>query len=1454
MDYPPKVPAERTPSGDSSATDHSGLHGLSDGNEPVMSFGEPLHVSVSRGTERFKSIQRTYSKPLTIGDEEEAAAMPEGGFDLTTWLTGRQQKQGPPFAKRIGLVFDDVSVFGDNVANRHIATVVTPFYKIAKAARHGFGLGRLFGGSEAKHRQLLNGMSGVVEDGEMLLVLGRPGAGCSTLLRVLGNRRGTYKKITGHVSYGGLTPEEVGKRYRGEVAYNQEDDVHFPTLTVRKTLEFAIQCKTPSKRMLQDRQGYEREFLDTLLDMYGLAGCADTIVGDAFLRGVSGGERKRVSIAEQVASGASIDIWDGSTRGLDSSSALDYVRSLRITTDVLHKSTVVTIYQASENIYELFDKVMVIDEGRQLYFGPASEAVAYFRGLGIEKPPRQTTSDFLTGVTQLHERRVLAGWEQRAPKTAEEFERAWLESGQCQVVKQKVVAFKAQLEQDGRSAEIRDFVDQTKMGTASSRLRRRSPYTTTFAYQLMRLLKREWEILLGSKATIIFKLAFNAVFAIIVGTLFLQLPSTSGGAFTRGGLLFFALLFNSLAAQVEIPKAITGREVVYKHKSFAMYHPAALSFAQTVVDIPFMILQIIFFSCILYFATGLERTAGQFFLFMLFLFVGCLCLTAFFRLIGNISPNVDIAHTLSGISLLFMILYVGYLIPPQSMPSYFKWIYWINPLAYGFKALMSNEFRNLELQCTGLNLIPSGPGYTDIANQVCTLQGAIPGQSFVRGRDYLAVGYQFYVKDQWKDFAAVVGFWILFVVAIAATMEFVEFGNTGYTINVFKRRRPQVALVTSDDGLASKEGERFGAIPESGPTDAQIASGTTFTWSDISYTVPVKGGERQLLTGVSGFIKPGTMTALMGSSGAGKTTLLDALSQRKTIGRLEGTMLMNGAPQPRSFRRITGYCEQLDVHNPHATVREALRFSAYLRQPAHVPDTEKNEYVERVIFLLGLADIADCLVGEPETGEGISLEERKRLTIGLELVSKPKILFLDEPTSGLDAQASFKIVHFLRRLAAEGQTILCTIHQPSAMLFEQFDRLLLLVRGGHTVYFGDLGPDAQSLIGYFERNGAPKCSLTANPAEYILDIVGSRAAAIDWPQVWKQSPEHNAAASEISRINQIKATAGADLGHEDDDLVYARSHMYQIRLVTRRMFLSYWRNIEYNLTRLALQVMCALIVGFSFYKLNDSATDLQNKVFAIFECSVLSILVINQVQPEFLRQRLYYGREASTNQYGWRAFAFAIIFTEWPFSFVTNTVFFVSFYWTVGLNSISDRIGYFYIAYIILGVFSLTLGQAIAAFSPNDFVAALLNPIFTSMIILLCGVTIPYLQMPKFWRSWMYWLSPYHYYVEGVITNDLHGSQVLCRKSEFFTFEPPSNQTCIEYAGSWASRAAGYINNPESTTACEYCSYKVGDEFYLALSWTFDNRWRNIGILIGFVAFNVIFTVFMIKIFKVNKR
>ncbi|KAJ2796367.1 ATP-binding cassette transporter snq2, partial [Coemansia guatemalensis] len=874
-------------------------------------------------------------------------------------------------------------------------------------------------------RQLIHGVSGEVKEGEMLLVLGRPGSGCSTLLRVLGNHRKTYTKIDGTVSYGGLSPKEVLRHYRGEVAYNQEDDMHFPTLTVRKTLDFAIKCRTPSRQVLRDSGAYQRDVLQMLYDMYGLGGCADTIVGNAFLRGVSGGERKRVSIAEQVAIGASVEVWDNSTRGLDASSALDYVHSLRINADTLKKAEVATICQASESIYRLFDKVMVLDEGRQLYFGPTTEAVAYFERLGMYKPPRQTTSDFLTGLTKLNERRVRSGWENRVPTTAVEFEQKWRESPEYHEMRKDVEAFGSRISQDGRGQELRELIDRTKMGTEKLRMRRRSPYTTTFILQFYMLLVREWEIFVGAPAMIIFRVIYNIAFAIIVGTLFIQLPQNTSSFFIRGGLLFFSLLFNTFTSMSEVPKAVSGRLVIYKHKALAMYHPAALSLAQTVVDITFMIFQVLVFGAILYWATSLQPYGGQFLAFLLFLYIGSICMISFFRLIGNISPNIDIGHTLSGVSLLFLILYVGYLIPPPLMHHYLKWIYWINPLAYGVKAMLSNEYRNIRYPCDPRSLVPQGPGIS-IANQVCISIGANPGMATVKGSDYLERGFSIHVVNQWKDFLAVTSFWILFVILNAVVIEFVEFGNTGYPVNVCKRFRPNVDSLIEDPAAQGKENEEeevrkriYADIPPGGPTDEQIAQGTTYTWNQVNYTVPVKGGERQLLNNISGYIKPGTMTALMGSSGAGKTTLLDALSQRKTIGKLEGEMLMNGAEQPPSFRRITGYCEQLDVHNPHATVREALRFSAALRCSPSVSARERDSYVEYVILLLGLRDISDCMIGDPESKEGISLEERKRLTIGVELVVKPKILFLDEPTSGLDAQASYSIVRFISKLAAE---------------------------------------------------------------------------------------------------------------------------------------------------------------------------------------------------------------------------------------------------------------------------------------------------------------------------------------------------------------------------------------------------------------------------------------------------
>jgi ABC-type multidrug transport system ATPase subunit len=323
-------------------------------------------------------------------------------------------------------------------------------------------------------------------------------------------------------------------------------------------------------------------------------------------------------------------------------------------------------------------------------------------------------------------------------------------------------------------------------------------------------------------------------------------------------------------------------------------------------------------------------------------------------------------------------------------------------------------------------------------------------------------------------------------------MEIRRPNKGGSSVTVFKRgEAPKVvedAIEHTGPPVDEEHAAKNGATPDMKDEHADekiqdIAKNTSiFTWQNVNYTIPYKGGQKNLLQDVHGYVKPGRLTALMGASGAGKTTLLNALAQRINFGVVTGDFLVDGKPLPKSFQRATGFAEQMDIHEPTATVRESLRFSALLRQPKEVPVKEKYDYCEKIIDLLEMRPIAGATVGSP--GSGLNQEQRKRLTIAVELASKPELLlFLDEPTSGLDSLAAFNIVRFLRRLADAGQAVLCTIHQPSAVLFEQFDELLLLKNGGRVVYNGALGHDSKTLIDYFERNGGKKCPPNANPAE-----------------------------------------------------------------------------------------------------------------------------------------------------------------------------------------------------------------------------------------------------------------------------------------------------------------------------------------------------------------------------------
>lgn len=528
-------------------------------------------------------------------------------------------------------------------------------------------------------RPLIRNFSGVARGGEIMLVLGPPGSGCSTFLRTVANDHSSFLGVTGSLDYSGLTPSEISEKYRGEVAYIPEDDIHFPTLTVRQTIEFALQCKAP-RRYRGDIPRYHEMFAR----VFGISHVLDTLVGNEYIRGVSGGERKRISIVESLAANSSVVAWDNSTRGLDAASALDYARSLRIMTDTCGKATIVSLYQVSDSVYSLTDKVLLIDQGRMIFQGPSHLAKTYFESLGYECQERQTISDFLTSVTSSTERRFKLGWANRTPKGAIELEKAFRSSEHYEELQKEILEYESGLSglgvpTSGGSASdpLKGSFKNAVRASKSRFVPQTSSYTISFPRQIYLCAKRQWWQLKGHPLPFYIKTVSTIVNALLIGSMFYAQPETSSGAFSRGGFIFYSAILLGWIQLAELEDAFSGRVIVNRQKRFAFVTPSAVSIANVVVDIVIVFVQALLYSVIAYFLAGMQQQPGSFFIFILFIYVISICMTAQFRFLGAISPHYEVALRYCGFLLILYIVLGGYFMPLQGLMDIAPWFAWI---------------------------------------------------------------------------------------------------------------------------------------------------------------------------------------------------------------------------------------------------------------------------------------------------------------------------------------------------------------------------------------------------------------------------------------------------------------------------------------------------------------------------------------------------------------------------------------------------------------------------------------------------------------------------------------------------------------------------------------------------------------------------------------------------------
>jgi ABC-type multidrug transport system permease subunit len=362
----------------------------------------------------------------------------------------------------------------------------------------------------------------------------------------------------------------------------------------------------------------------------------------------------------------------------------------------------------------------------------------------------------------------------------------------------------------------------------------------------------------------------NLIEAVVVASIFFSLDETTSSFNARGAAIFVLILLNAFGSLLEIIGLYAKRNIVEKHKRYVLYHPSAESLASMIMDMPYKLTNCICTVVLYYFMVNLRQEPGRFFFFLLNSFFLTLSMSMFFRLFASLTKTIEQALAPASVILIGMTLYTGFPIPVEYMRGWASWIRWINPAYYGFESAMLNEFVDRQFPCD--QMVPTGPEYASIPNNAmtCAVKGARPGENVVDGTEYVRVAFGYVNSSKWRNFGILVAFTMGLCAAHLIVSEIVAAARSKGEVLVFKRgalREQQKSAVVADEEHQVPPGRRDD-LEKKEAVQANVEKQTSILhWQDVSYTVKTGGGERLILDNVDGWVKPGTLTALMGVSG-----------------------------------------------------------------------------------------------------------------------------------------------------------------------------------------------------------------------------------------------------------------------------------------------------------------------------------------------------------------------------------------------------------------------------------------------------------------------------------------------------------------------------------------------------------------------------------------------------------
>ncbi|KAF9674338.1 hypothetical protein SADUNF_Sadunf10G0116900 [Salix dunnii] len=1128
---------------------------------------------------------------------------------------------------------------------------------------------------------ILKDVSGIIKPSRLTLLLGPPGCGKTNLLLALSGRLDQSLKVEGEISYNGYKLEEFVPQKTS--AYISQYDLHIPEMTVRETIDFSAHCQGVGSRadiMLEvsrrekeagivpdpdvdtymkaiSAEGKRRNLqTDYVLKILGLDICADIMVGSALRRGISGGQKKRLTTGEMIVGPTKALFMDEISTGLDSSTTFQIVTCLQQLVHITDSTALISLLQPAPETFNLFDDVILMAEGKIVYHGPCCHALQFFEDCGFKCPQRKGVADFLQEV----------------------------------ISKKDQAQYWCHADLPYHYVSVNQFIEMFKASNLGQKLTEElsKPFDKSWcpnsALSFSFYSVRKWELfkacmvrelLLMKRNTFVyvFKTAQLVFTAFITMTVFLRTRMTVDlmSANYLMGSMYYTLIRLSTNGVAELSLTVIRLPAVQKQRSFYLYPAWAYSIPASILKIPFSMLDSILWTGITYYVIGYSPEVTRFLCQFLLLFALHLASTSMCRFIASIFQTMVLATAAGSLVLVLMFLFGGFILPRPSLPPWLRWGFWIFPMTYGEIGISLNEFL--------------APRWKKMLNGNTTMGDAV----------LTSHGLNFEGYFYWISLAALFGFTILF--------------DLGFILALTYLKR---------NGFNEKK--------------------------------------LQLLSDVTGAFKPGVLTALMGVSGAGKTTLMDVLSGRKTGGIIEGDIRIGGYPKvQQTFARISGYCEQNDIHSPQITVEESIIYSAWLRLPPEIDEQTKSRFVEEVIETIELQDVKFSLVGIPGRS-GLSTEQRKRLTIAVELVSNPSIIFMDEPTSGLDARAAAIVMRAVKNVVSTGRTTVCTIHQPSIDVFEAFEELILMKRGGMIIYSGMLGHHSRKLIEYFEGiSGVPKIKDNYNPATWMLEVTSTSMESkleLDFAQLYKESTMYQETLGSVQQLNK-PLPGSRDLQFST---TFPQNRWQQYIACLWKQHLSYWRSPEYNLARYIFMIVSSLLFGIVFWQKGREINNEQDLISILGSMYIAVIFLgINNcstVVPYVATERTVLYREKFAAMYSPWAYSFAQVTIEIPYVLLQAFMYVAITYPTIGYYWSASKVFWYFYATFCTFLYFVFLGMLLVSMTPSVEVASILATAVYTILNLFSGFLLPGKKIPKWW-IWCYYLCPTSWSLYGFLTS-----------------------------------------------------------------------------------------------------